>query len=188
MAADWGIGNRYRGRYRNRYRKHACWDSDWRHRVLLGCFPDSEVRFEGGMRAGCYTEQGSIPIPISISIGRIGSIAWRRCVKERAFSEALATEGTEFTGRFFLSPSTRHPLLQPGCVEMGKNVRLCVLGALCGRTFLTSGRSKRPWRSKLGVEVGIGIGIERTRPGIRTGGTGYRNRIVGVLPRLGSEV
>ena len=78
---------------------------------------------------------------------------------ERAFSEALATEGTEFTGRFSLSPSTRQPLLQPGCVEIGKNVRLCVLGALCGRTFLTSGRSKRPWRSKLGVGVGIGIGL-----------------------------
>ncbi len=57
---------------------------------------------------------------------------------ERAFSEALATEGTEFTERFSLSPSTRQPLLQPGCVEMGKNVRLCVLGDLCGRTFLTS--------------------------------------------------
>ena len=64
-------------------------------------------------------------------------------MKERAFSEALATEGTEFTERFSLSPSTRQPLLQPGCVEMGKNVRLCVLGDLCGRTFLTSGRPKR---------------------------------------------
>ncbi|MGI6302839.1 MAG: hypothetical protein ACOX52_17530 [Verrucomicrobiota bacterium] len=59
-----------------------------------------------------------------------------------AFSEGLATEGTEFTERFFLLPLTRQPLLQPGCVEMGKNARLCVLGDLCGRTFLTSGRPK----------------------------------------------
>ena len=43
---------------------------------------------------------------------------------ERVFSEALATEGTEFTERFFFLPSTGGPLLQPGYVQMGKEDRL----------------------------------------------------------------
>ena len=90
------------------------------------------------------------------------TIAWRKRMMERAFSEALATEGTEFTERFALSPSTRQPLLQPGCVEMGKNVRLCVLGDLCGRTFLTSGRPKRSM-----AKLDRGRGRYRSR---------YRNR------------
>ena len=71
-------------------------------------------------------------------------------MKQQTFSEALATKGTEFTEKLFLSPSTRQPLLQPGYVEMGKNAHLCVLCDLCGRTSLISGRPNRS-RSKLGV-------------------------------------
>ncbi|HCF96326.1 MAG TPA: hypothetical protein DEW46_14810, partial [Verrucomicrobia bacterium] len=39
-----------------------------------------------------------------------------------------------------------------------------------------------------GSEVAIGLGIERTWDGIRTGETGYRNRIIAVQTQLGSEV
>ena len=82
---------------------------------------------------------------------------------ERVFSEALATEGTEFTERFLLSPSTRQPLLQPGYVAMGKQVRLCVLGDLCGRNFLTSGRPKRSMAKQApGPDNAIHDGINPT--------------------------
>jgi hypothetical protein len=108
---------------------------------------------------------------------------------ERAFSEALATEGTEFTERFALSPSTRQPLLQPGCVEMGKNVRLCVLGDLCGRTFLTSGRPKRSMakqdRGRLGrttAENVEGAGSSTSRSRSR-GRRGLLNRYILKIPR-----
>jgi len=71
-------------------------------------------------------------------------------MKQQTFSEALATEGTEFTEKLFLSPSTRQPLLQPRAqssqrnssfrhrqdnpyfsriaLRWKKNARLCVLG------------------------------------------------------------
>ena len=89
-------------------------------------------------------------------------------MKEPAFSEALATEDTEFTERFSLSPSTRQPPLQAGCFEMGTGLRLCVLGDLCGKTFPIKRSPKGRWRSK----IGVGIGIVRTRDGIRTRETG----------------
>jgi hypothetical protein len=159
--------DRGRGRYRYRYRRDAGWDSAIQNRILLGCRHHSVAKFERYIRARSPTGQGSIPISIPIPIpipigriGRIGSIAWRRCVKERVLSGALATEGTEFTERFFLSPSTGQPLLQPGCVEIGKNVRLCVLGDLCGRTFLTS---VRPKKSMAKLDRGRGRGRYRYR-------------------------
>ena len=37
---------------------------------------------------------------------------------------------------------------------------------------------KGPWRSKIGVGVAIGLGIERQRDGSRTRETGYRNHII----------
>ena len=91
-------------------------------------------------------------------------------MKQQTFSEALATEGTEFTERFFLLPSTRQPLLHPGYVQMGKNLRLCVLCDLCGRTLLVRGCPKGQWRSKLAV--GVAIGIEGPWDGIRPRETG----------------
>jgi hypothetical protein len=39
----------------------------------------------------------------------------------------------EFTERFFLLPLTRQPPLHLGCFQMGKDLRLSVLGDLCGR-------------------------------------------------------
>ena len=53
-----------------------------------------------------------------------------------AFSEGLATEGTEFTGRFFLLPLTGQPLLQPGYVEpfrltVARTVELVTLPLSC---------------------------------------------------------
>ncbi|MGI6302855.1 MAG: hypothetical protein ACOX52_17610 [Verrucomicrobiota bacterium] len=57
---------------------------------------------------------------------RTDRIHCREAMREgAAFSGALATEGTEFTEGFSLSPSTGQPLLQPGCVEMGKRAPLC---------------------------------------------------------------
>jgi len=50
------------------------------------------------------------------------------------------------------------------------------------------GIRKGQWRSKIGVGVAIGLGIEGTRDGIRPFRTGYHNRIVAVLTQLGSEV
>ncbi len=46
---------------------------------------------------------------------------------------------------------------------------------------------KGRWRSKIGVGVAIGIGIESTRDGIRIRETGYCNRIVAVLTQFGGE-
>jgi hypothetical protein len=37
-------------------------------------------------------------------------------------------------------PSTRQPPLQPGFLQIRKDLRLCVLGDLCGRNFLTRAR------------------------------------------------
>jgi hypothetical protein len=57
-----------------------------------------------------------------------------------------------------------------------KNAHLCVLGDLCGRTFLTSVRSKR---SMIGVGIGIGIGIERPHDETRLcGGISHRDHRV----------
>ena len=50
------------------------------------------------------------------------------------------------------------------------------------------GIRKGEWRSKIGVGVAIGLGIERPRDGIRTRETGYRNCIVAVLTQFGGEV
>ena len=47
---------------------------------------------------------------------------------------------------------------------------------------------KGPWRSKIGAGVGIGLGIEGTRDGIRPFRTGQPNRNVAVLTQPGSEV
>ncbi|HCF96274.1 MAG TPA: hypothetical protein DEW46_14545, partial [Verrucomicrobia bacterium] len=52
----------------------------------------------------------------------------------------LATEATEGTERFSLLPSTRQPLPQPDNAQMEKDLRLSVLGDLCGRNLLTRGR------------------------------------------------
>ena len=54
------------------------------------------------------------------------------------FRMGLATEGTEFTERFFILPSTRQPSLHLGCFQMGKDLRLCDLGDLCGRNRFPS--------------------------------------------------
>ena len=114
--------SRGRGRYRYRYRRDRC-----------------------------HTAQESIPIPISISIGRIERIG-SDCLEAEAEAEAeglcswrgsFATEGTEFTERFFLLPSAGRSALQPGAYQMGKGLRLCVLCDLCGRNLLTRGRPKR---------------------------------------------
>jgi hypothetical protein len=83
-----------------------------------------------------------------------------------AFSEGLATEGTEFTERFFLLPMTRQPLLQPGCVEMGKKCDSVFSVTSVAGLFSPAVVRKGRWRSKIGVAIGIGIGIERTRDGI----------------------
>jgi hypothetical protein len=94
--------------------------------------------------ARCHTAQESIPIPIliSISIGRIGRIG-SYCLEAEAeglcsWGGSFATEGTEFTERFFLLPSAGRSALY----QMGNGLRLCVLCDLCGRNLLTRGRPK----------------------------------------------
>ena len=84
-------------------------------------------------RARCHTAQESIPI----SIGRIGS----DCLEAEAeglcsWGGSFATEGTEFTERFFLLPSAG----RSSFYQMGNGLRLCVLCDLCGRNLLTRGR------------------------------------------------
>ena len=75
----------------------------------------------------------------------------------RLYGRRLATEDSEFTESFFLLPSTKQhpPAFQPGCFQMGKVLRLGVLGDRCGRTVLTSGRLKRQRRSKIGVGIEV---------------------------------
>jgi hypothetical protein len=75
----------------------------------------------------------------------------------RLYGRRLATEDSEFTESFFLLPSTKQhpPAFQPGCFQMGKVLRLGVLGDRCGRTVLTSGRPKRKRRNKIGISIEV---------------------------------
>ena len=74
--------------------------------------------------------------------GRRGA-EWRRCAciglvgwKRRIHSH----RGHRVHREVF--PSTRQPPLQPGFFQIGKDLRLCVLGDLCGRNLLTRARPK----------------------------------------------
>jgi hypothetical protein len=100
-----------------------------------------------------------------------------------AFSEGLATEGTEFTERFFLLPSRRQPLLQPGYVEMEKTCASVFSVTSVAGLFSAAVVRKGRWRSAIGVAIGIGIGIEWTRDRIA-----WRSRFFGGLSHRGHRV
>ena len=104
--------------------------------------------------------------------GRRGA-EWRRCAciglvgwKRRIHSH----RGHRVHREVF--PSTRQPPLQPGFFQIGKDLRLCVLGDLCGRNLLTRARPK----ISLGRNAGSpgpdgedsrrGAGAQRRRGGI----------------------
>ena len=92
--------------------------------------------------------------------------------------ESLATEGTEFTERFFLVPSTIQPPLQPDFFQIGKDLYLCVLGDLCGKNRLTGARPKISLGRYAGSPGPDGEDSRRGRTGVLGGGGRYLGAVV----------